>query len=85
MKKTYRIAPEIKADILRRIKDEGLTVAQAAEQHGISTKTIYGWLGKGAEENPSWAQYNRLVREKEQLLQLVGELTIKLSATQKKS
>ena len=44
MKKTYRIAPEIKADILRRIKDEWLTVAQAAEQHGISPKTIYGRL-----------------------------------------
>lgn len=85
MKKTYRIAPEVKADILRRIKDEGLTVAQAAEQHGVSTKTIYGWLGNGAEGAPSWSRFNRLQREKDQLLQLVGELTIKLSAAQKKS
>lgn len=85
MKKNYKIAPEIKADILRRIKDEGVTVSQAAEQHGISEKTIYGWLSKGAQGAPTWSQLNRMKRANQQLLQLVGELTAKLSVTQKKS
>ncbi|MGH7929393.1 MAG: transposase [Candidatus Binatia bacterium] len=85
MKKYYKVAPEIKADILRRIKDEGVTVAQAAEQHGISEKTIYGWLSKGAQGVPTWSQVNRVKRENQQLLQLVGELTAKLSVTQKKN
>lgn len=85
MKKNYKIAPEIKADILRRIKDEGVTVAQAAEQHGISEKTVYGWLSKGAQGAPTWSQLNRAKRENQQLLQLVGELTAKLSTAQKKS
>lgn len=53
MNKKYKVAPEVKADTLKRIKDEGVTVQQAAEQHGISTKTIYGWLSKGAEGAPS--------------------------------
>lgn len=85
MKKNYRIAPEVKQEILGGIKDKGVTVVQAAEQYGVSEKTIYGWLSKGAEGIPTWSQVNRLKRENQQLLSLVGELTIKLSATQKKS
>jgi len=85
MKKHYKVAPEVKADILRRIKDEGVTVQQASDQYGVSTKTIYGWLSKGAEGTPSWRDVRRLTREKDQLLQLVGELTAELSVTQKKS
>jgi transposase-like protein len=84
-KKIYRVAPEIKADILKRIKDDGVTVSQAAEQHGLSEKTIYNWLSKGAESGPTWREFNKLKKEKEQLLAMVGELTIKLSATQKKT
>jgi transposase-like protein len=85
MNKKYKVAPEVKAEILKRIKDEGVTVQQAAEQHGISTKTIYGWLSKGAEGAPSWSDVARLKRENAALLQLVGEITLKLSGTQKKS
>ncbi len=36
MKKQYRIAPDVKEQILKRIKDEGVPVAQAAKDHGIS-------------------------------------------------
>lgn len=85
MKKTYRIAPEVKQEILGGIKDKGVTVTQAAEQYGVSEKTIYGWLSKGAEGQPTWREVNKLKKEKEQLLALVGELTIKLSTAQKKN
>jgi len=60
-------------------------VAKAAEEHGISTQTIYGWLTKGVSEQPSWSEMNRIKKENAQLLQLVGELTVKLSTSQKKS
>lgn len=85
MKKTYRIAPEIKREILGKIKDKGLTVKDAETQYGVSEKTIYGWLSKGAEGQPTWSQVNKLKKENQQLLNLVGELTVKLSATQKKN
>jgi transposase len=85
MKKHYRIAPEIKQEILGKIKDKGLTVREAVEQYGVSEKTIYGWLSKGAAGMPTWSQINKLKRENQQLLSLVGELTIKLSSAQKKS
>lgn len=32
MKKNYRIAPEVKKEILGGIKDKGVTISQAAEQ-----------------------------------------------------
>jgi transposase-like protein len=84
-KKGHRVAAEVKADILRRIKDEGVTVQQAAEEHGLSESTIYDWLAKGVRSAPTWAEVARLKRENATLLQLVGEATLKLSSAQKKS
>jgi len=85
MKKHYKVAPEIKQEILGKIKDKGLTVKETVEQYGVSEKTIYGWLSKGAQGTPTWSQLNRLKRANQQLLGLVGELTVKLSTTQKKN
>ena len=72
-----------KADILRRVKEEGVSVAQAAKDHGISEGTIYGWMVKGATGAPSWAEFSRLQKQNRELLELVGEITLKLSMTQK--
>ena len=85
MTKTYKTATERRQGILGRSKDKGLTVKETVEQYGVSEKTIYGWLSQGAEGSPTWSQLNRLKRANQQLLNLVGELTVKLSATQKKS
>jgi len=85
MSKKYRIAKEIKDSILKRVKEDGIPVAQAAKDAGISDATIYTWLTKGASGNPSWSEFAKLKREHKELLELVGELTVKLSASQKKS
>lgn len=74
---------EIKAQILARIKNEGITAAQAAREHGISSKTIYGWLAKEAGGNPSLALVNRLKRENEGLYRLLGQLTAALDSLKK--
>jgi transposase-like protein len=50
--KKYRIAPKVKEQVLGRIKNDGISVADAAKDHGISTKTIYKWLG-GSADGPS--------------------------------
>ena len=84
-KKQYRVAPEVKADILKRVKEDGVSVAEAAKEHGLSESTIYTWLGTGAAGSPSWAEYAKLKRERDELLRVVGELTVKLSTAQKKS
>ena len=36
MTKKYRIAEDVKQQILHRVKDEGVPVAKAAEEHGVS-------------------------------------------------
>ena len=84
-KKTYRIAAEVKQDIIRRIKEEGVSVSQAAKDHGVHESTIYAWLGATTKGTPSWADLAKLQKQNKELLELVGELTLRLSATQKKS
>ena len=82
--KKHRIAPDVKEQIINRIKNEGVTVAQAASDHGVSEATIYGWIAKKTEGQPTLSELIRLKRENEQLLRLVGEMTLKLSEPQKK-
>lgn len=85
MKKAYRIAPEIKEQILNRIKNDGVSVVQAAKEHGVAENTIYAWIAKKTDSQPSLSELIRLKRENAQLFQLVGEITLKLSETQKKN
>ena len=83
-KKGHRISNEIKQQIISRIKNDGVSVAQAAADHGVSTKTIYGWLGAKARGTVSILQYNKLKKENEQLKQLLGEVTLQMSQQQKR-
>jgi transposase-like protein len=83
--KKHRIAPEVKEQILNRIKNDGVSVADAAKDHGISDQTIYGWIAKKVDGQPTLSEFLKLKRENVQLLQLVGEMTLKLSETQKKN
>jgi transposase-like protein len=82
-KRGHRISKEIKDQILGRIKNDGVSVAQASEEHGVSTKTIYSWLTKGVSEQPSWSEVAKLKKENAQLKQLLGELTVQMSMAQK--
>ena len=82
--KKHRIALEVKEQIIGRIKNDGITVVQAAKDHGVSEATIYTWIAKKTEGQPSIGENIKLKRENEQLLKLVGEMTLKLSETQKK-
>jgi len=84
-KTIHRISSDVKEQILKRIKDEGVAVSQVAEEHGISTQTIYGWLTKRVVGNPSWQEIAKLKKENHELLAIVGELTVKLSQSQKKN
>lgn len=84
-KSKYRISQEVKDQILDRIKNQGVSVPKAAEEHGISTKTIYNWLAKGVTAQPSVLELARLKRENKALLELVGRITLELNDTKKKN
>jgi len=83
-KKGYRISKEIKDEILNKIRNEGLSVMDAATQYGVHTGTIYNWLGTKAKGAVSVLEHNKLKKENSQLKQIIGDLTIKMSVEAKK-
>jgi transposase-like protein len=82
--KGYRISKEMKDQIINRIKNEGVSVKQAADEHGVKAKTIYSWLGTKAQGTVSILEHNKLKKENTQLKQLIGDITLKLSEEQKR-
>ncbi|MDE2022019.1 MAG: transposase [Patescibacteria group bacterium] len=83
MAKQHRIAPDVKEQIISRIKNDGITVVQASKDHGVSENTIYGWIAKKVD-GVSQSDVIKLKRENGELKMLLGEITLKLSETQKK-
>ncbi len=84
MGKIHRTSPEVKVEIIKKIKEEGASVPQIAKDYGIHHTTIYNWLGAGAQGSPSWSEFAKIQKQNKELLALVGELTLQLSAAQKK-
>ena len=83
---TCRVIPkEIKEQILNRIKNEGITVAQAAREAGISDNTVYGWLAKSVNGKTNDWEVARLKRELQGAYELIGKLTRELEAYKKKN
>ena len=77
------ISKEIKEQVLARIKNEGITGKQAADEAGISSKTVYGWLAKTMIKEPGILELNKFRRENEGLYSLIGRLTVELDKAKK--
>lgn len=77
------IASEVKTEILAKVKS-GQKVTDLAKQYGISTKTIYNWLRGQVTEQVSWREYKRVMKENEDLKNILGVLTLELEKTKKK-
>ncbi|MCB9801608.1 MAG: helix-turn-helix domain-containing protein [Pseudomonadales bacterium] len=71
------ISKDIKAEIIAKVK-AGQKVADLAKAYGISTKTIYNWLRGQVKEQVSWREYKRVMKENQQLKQILGVLTLEL-------
>lgn len=78
------VSKEVKEQVLQRIRDQGVPVTQAAQEHGLSTKTIYGWISKGVISPPSVLELAKIKRENQALKELIGELTLDMSLAKKK-
>lgn len=77
-----KVPTKTKEEILSKIK-EGATVAETAEQYGISPKTIYNWLRNQVKPDISLMQYNRLKRENDELKRIIGLITLELERGKK--
>jgi transposase-like protein len=77
-----KVPIKTKEEILLKIK-EGATVAETAEQYGISVKTIYAWLRNQVKPDISVLEYNRLKRENDELKRIIGLITLELERGKK--
>lgn len=75
------IEPAVKAAILDQIRNQGVSVSEAAASHKVSPKTIYTWLRAGVVDGDKnlVLELNRLRKENEQLYKLLGRATAELN------
>ena len=78
------VPADVKKQIMERVKQGDKLVSEIAVEHGLNAKTIYNWLSKGAQAQPSWRELAKLRKEKQTLLEIIGKLTVKLSQGEKK-
>lgn len=69
-----------KAEIVAKIRDQGLSVSAASAQYQLSSKTIYAWLREGVVDGNRnlILENNKLKKENEQLYKLLGRATAEM-------
>lgn len=70
------LTSEQKREIISRIKEKGERVADLAKEYGVNPKNIYGFLSKTGQSSETLLGLARLKREKDALLQIVGQLLV---------
>lgn len=71
------IEPTVKAEIVSKIRDGGMSVADASATYDISSKTIYTWLREGVVDGNRnlILENNKLRKELEIAYRILGRLT----------
>lgn len=84
MKKNQTVPKEVKDQIIERIRNEGKSVSSIAKEHGIPATTVFSWLKRRTENPQYYKELMKLRKEKQALMGIIGELTVRLSSTEKK-
>lgn len=77
------ISKEVKTEILAKVKS-GQKVVELSKHYGVSDKTIYNWLRGQVTEQVNYREYKRVIKENEDLKNILGVLTLELEKTKKK-
>lgn len=74
------IDPNLRAEIVSKIRNDGMSVSEASATYGISSKSIYYWLREGVVDGNRnlILELNRLRKENEQLYKLLGRATAEM-------
>ena len=77
--------PQIKADIIHEIRNNGLPVVSAAEKYNVSSQTIYSWLRSGVVDSSRnlILENNRLKKELEIAYRIIGRATAEMQNSKK--
>lgn len=72
-----RTDPQLKAKIIKKIQDEGMSVADASTKYDVNSKTIYYWLRSGVVDgNRNLILENKkLNKELEIAYRIIGRFT----------
>lgn len=72
--------PKVKAEIVGKIRDDGLSVSAASTQCNVSAKSIYTWLREGVVDGNRnlIIENNKLKKELEQVYKLLGQATAEM-------
>jgi len=82
-RKGIRVPNDVKAYIIKRVKEGEKTVKEISAEHGLGIKAIYKWLKDetGGSADPL---ISKLQKENQLLKQLVAELSLKIRESEKK-
>lgn len=73
---TY-VSPETRAKILSSIKDEGMSIIDAAKTFLVTEKTIRSWMKKQTRNaHTSSTEVQRLRQENQILKEMIGEIAL---------
>ncbi len=79
------VSKDVKEQILKRIKEEGVPVKQLAEEHGLKPRSIYLSVeARGVSSPPSAMEVDKLRRENQALKELIGQITLDMTMAAKK-
>jgi transposase-like protein len=73
-----------KQQIISRIREKGETVPDLAKEHGVVSKTIYNLLKRQVNSSNTDLELARVTRERDALLQIVGQLVFESKINNKK-
>lgn len=77
MSTTPPLAPELRAKVISAIKDDGVSITDAAKTYNFTEDTIRKWLRAGADNaHTSSSELTRLRKENQVLREAIGSLVL---------